>query len=195
MDFSVDSRTLVVIAIIVAVLAIAAIVILMRKHRSRQLREHFGTEYDRAVQLRGNRSEAETELVNREKRVHSFVIRQLSPETRNRYLAEWSVVQRRFVDDPALAVKEADSLVNQVMHARGFPMADFETRAADVSVTCPNVVQNYRAARDIAQRQVRGDAGTEDLRQAMVHYRSLFDELLDMTDSTAAKGVLVHQKA
>ena len=104
-------------------------------------------------------------------------------------------MQRRFVDDPALAVKEADSLVSQVMHAQGFPMADFETRAADVSVTCPNVVQNYRAARDIAQRQVRGDAGTEDLRQAMVHYRSLFDELLDMADSTASKGVLVHQKA
>jgi hypothetical protein len=191
-----DSTTIAAIVAVVAVIVIAAIIIVvMRKRRSHQLKERFGTEYDRTLQIRGDRSKAETELMNREKRVHSFPLKTLSPETRNRYAAEWSAVQRHFVDDPAVSVLEADSLVSQVMGARGYPMADFEQRAADISVTCPHVVQNYRSARAIVLRHGRGQAGTEDLRQAMVYYRSLFDELLDLPDNAVAPRPVLHERA
>ena len=182
-----DQRVVIAIVIVVAVIVLAAILIsLSRKRKSRLLREHFGSEYDRAVQQRGDPARAEAELINREKRVHSFSIKQLSPEARNTYAQEWAAVQRRFVDDPVLAVTEADTLVNRVMTARGYPMADFDQRAADISVSYPGLVDNYRAARAIALRHSRGEAGTEDMRQAMVHYRSLFAELLDMPRSAAA---------
>ena len=192
-----DHKTLVGMVIVIAVIVIAAIIItvLYRKRRSRRLKERFGTEYDRAVLLRGSPSQAETELLNREKRVQRFTIKELPPATRDRYVEEWAAVQRRFVDDPAMAVTEIDALVNRVMSARGYPMADFEQRAADISVTYPDVVQNYRAARVIAVRHGRGDAGTEDLRQAMVHYRSLFDELLDLPKSAAAYSESVYKRA
>jgi len=141
-----DSTTITIIVAVVAVIIVAAIVIVvMRNRKSQQLKQRFGTEYDRALEARGDRSKAEAELISREKRVQSFSLKPLSPETRNRFAAEWSAVQRHFVDDPAVSVTEADSLVNQVMGARGFPVADFEQRAADISVTCPGVVQNYRS--------------------------------------------------
>jgi hypothetical protein len=190
-----DPKTLIVIVVVVAVIAIAAIILFTRKRRSQHLKEHFGSEYDRAVEQRGNPAKAEAELINREKRVHSFSIKPLSPEARDRYAEEWSAVQRHFVDDPAVAVTEADALVNRVMGGRGYPMADFEQRAADVSVSYPGVVQNYRSARTIVQRHGRGEAGTEDLRQAMVHYRSLFDELLDLPGSTSATRGVLHERA
>ena len=190
-----DPKTLMVIVVVVAVIAIAAIILFTRKRRSQHLKEHFGSEYDRAVQQRGDPAKAEAELINREKRVHSFSIKPLSPDARARYAEEWSAVQRHFVDDPAVAVTEADALVNRVMGARGYPMADFEQRAADVSVSYPGVVQNYRSARTIVQRHGRGEAGTEDLRQAMVHYRSLFDELLDVPRSTSATRGVLHERA
>jgi hypothetical protein len=175
-----DQRALVVFAILVTVIVLAGVVwILSRRRRSRRLKEHFGPEYDRAVQQRGDRGKAEVELVNREKRVHTLTIQPLLPAARDRFLEEWSAVQRHFVDDPAIAVNDADSLVNRAMVARGYPMGDFEQRAADVSVTHPVVVQSYRAARAIVLRSSRGEATTEELRQAMVHYRTLFDELLD----------------
>jgi hypothetical protein len=114
---------------------------------------------------------------------------------REDFAKEWLLIQSRFVDEPTLAVGEADSLVNRVMNARGYPTADFEQRAADVSVSYPAVVQNYRAARAIVLRHVRGEAGTEDLRQAMVHYRSLFDELLGVPNSSAAPRGVLHERA
>lgn len=192
-----DQRIVIAIVIAVALLVLAAIYVsFSRKRRSLQLKERFGPEYDRTLRMRGDAEKAEAELLNREKRVHSFSIKSLSPAARTRYLEEWSAIQRRFVDDPAVAVTEADSLVNRVMTDRGYPMADFEQRAADVSVTYPAVVQNYRAARNIVQRHWRGEAGTEDLRQSMVHYHSLFDELLDIprSETTSTRGV-IHERA
>lgn len=190
-----DQKALLVIVILLAIAVIAAIVVLSRRRRSQHLREHFGPEYDRAVQQRGDPAKAEMELLKREKRVHSFSIKSLPPEMRDRYAEQWAGVQRRFVDDPAMAVTEADALVNQVMAARGYPMADFDQRAADLSVNYPGVVQNYRSARAVAQRHARGEAGTEDLRQAMVYYRSLFDELLDIPKSAATSRGVIHERA
>jgi len=193
-----DQKTVIaIVVVVVALIAIAAIaVVFFRKRRSLQLKEHFGPEYDRTLRMRGDAAKAEAELINREKRVHGFTFKALSPAARTRYLEEWSNIQRRFVDDPAVAVTEADSLVNRVMADRGYPAADFEQRAADVSVSYPAVVQNYRAARSIVQRHWRGEAGTEDLRQSMVHYRSLFDELLDIpkSETTSTRGV-IHERA
>jgi uncharacterized membrane protein len=184
-----DQRTLIAIVIVVAVIVIAAIVIAAyRKRRSQHLKQHFGAEYDRAVVERGDATKAELELITREKRVQGFSIKALSRETRNRFAEEWNLIQNRFVDDPAIAVSEADSLVNRVMAARGYPMTDFDQRAADVSVSYPELVQNYRASRVIVERHARGEAGTEDLRQAMVHYRSLFNELLGAPVATT-RGV------
>lgn len=179
-----DTRTLIPIVIVIAVIVVIAAVLLMRKRKSQHLKEHFGSEYDRTIQQRGNPRLAEEELSQREKRVQSMEIHPLSAGARERYAEEWSMVQRRFVDEPAAAVNDADNLVNRVMESRGYPMSDFEQRAADVSVTHPKVVQNYRAARDIVARHGRGQSSTEDLRQAMVHYRSLFDELLETPKQT-----------
>jgi hypothetical protein len=191
-----DQSTLIVLVIVIAVVALAvAMISVRRKRRSLHLRQHFGPEYDRAVFERGGPSNAEKELLDRERRVHSFSIKTLTPAARDRFLEEWTLIQSRFVDDSAIAVNDADSLVNPVMAARGYPMADFEQRAADVSVSYPIVVQNYRAARVISQRYGRGQAGTEDLRQAMVHYRSLFDELLGVPASIAAARRVLHQRA
>jgi hypothetical protein len=169
---------------IASLIAIAAVgVIVFRQRRSHHLRQHFGSEYNLAVVRRGDPEKAELELLNREKRVHSFTIKPLPPAAHDRFVGEWSVVQQRFVDDPVIAVTDADSLVTRVMAARGYPISDFEQRAADISVNYPIVVQNFRAARAIAERHARGAAGAEDLRQAMIYYRTLFDELLDIPES------------
>lgn len=173
-----DQKVLIVILTVVAVIIVVAVVMFTRKRKSQELKQHFGTEYDRAVQQHGSPEKAEAELAQREARVHKFSIRALPADQRESYVNEWAAVQRRFVDDPAAAVGQADTLVNQVMAARGYPMSDFEQRAADLSVSYPNVVTNYRAAREIMGRHGKGQSSTEDLRQAMVHYRSLFDELL-----------------
>ena len=191
-----DQRTLIVLVLVVAILAIAGVVIVVyRKRRSQHLKQQFGPEYDRAVLERGGAAKAEMELINREKRVQSFTIKALTAAERGRFAEQWSVIQNRFVDDPAVAVSEAASLVNRVMAERGYPMADFEQRAADVSVSYPSLVQNYRAAGVIVQRNGRGEAGTEDLRQAMVHYRSLFDELLGGPPTVDATRGVLHERA
>jgi len=191
-----DHSTLIAVVIVVAVIAVAAIIFAVsRKRRSETLKQHFGPEYERAVLERGDTAKAEKELINREKRVQSFTIKPLTPTARERFREEWTQIQSRFVDDPAVAVSQADSLVNRVMVARGYPMADFEQRAADVSVSYPAVVQNYRAACVIVQRHGRGDAGTEDLRQAMVHYRSLFDELLGVSTFVDNRRGILHERA
>lgn len=178
-----DTRVLVAIIVVVAAVLIAAAVIISRRKRSEHLRQHFGPEYERTVKMHGDARKAETVLLDREKRVEKFTIRPLPPVDRERYAAEWAAVQRTFVDDPSTAVTQADRLVSNVMAARGYPMGDFEQRAADLSVKYPTLVQNYRSAREVAQRHAQGQSNTEDLRRAMVYYRSLFDELLELPKS------------
>lgn len=191
-----DQQTVVALGVVVAVVVIAALIfVVYRRRRREHLKQQFGPEYDRAVLERGNPAKAEVELINREKRVQSFSIKELTPTMRDQFRAEWTLVQNRFVDDPAIAVSEADTLVSRVMASRGYPMADFDQRAADISVTYPAIVQNYRSARLIVQRHARGEAGTEDLRQAMVHYRSLFDELLGVPTSMGATRGVLHERA
>lgn len=171
-----DPKILVVAVVaVVVVLAIAWIVV--RKRRTEALQRRFGPEYERTVREHGP-GRAESVLVEREKRVEKFPIRELAVDERERFMAEWRVVQSHFVDDPKGAVSDADALVSRLMQARGYPMSDFEQRAADISVDHPRVVDNYRAAHEIALRNWKGEASTEDLRNAIIYYRSLFDELL-----------------
>ena len=175
------------------VLAIAVIVIVavlwlaMSRRRSQQLRDRFGPEYEHAVRTEKNVRRAEATLEARAKRVDALHIRPLSPEDSTRFDATWRGVQARFVDDPKGAVTEADRLVGEVMAARGYPLGDFEQRVADISVDHPDVVMNYRAAREIALVHARGQASTEDLRQAMVHYRALFSDLLETGDTRVTR--------
>ena len=172
-----------VIWIIVAV-AIAAIVLLAfawRQRRSAHLRQRFGREYDRAVEQKHDVRAAEAALAARARRVEKLHIKSLTPADAAAFGDAWRKLQARFVDDPKAAVTGADRLIGEVMAARGYPLDDFEQRADDLSVDHPAVVTNYRAAREIVQRHARGQATTEDLRQAMVFHRSLFDELLGTT--------------
>jgi hypothetical protein len=170
----------VILAIVVIALIVAVLVLVMRQRQSQQLQKGFGPEYDRTIEERGgDRREAEAELRARRERRQQFEIRPLDPAAREAYADRWRTAQRRFVDQPGPAVGEADQLVMEVMRERGYPVADeFEQRAADVSVDHPVVVEHYRAAHAISVRATGGEAGTEDLRQAMVHFRALFDELL-----------------
>jgi hypothetical protein len=179
-----DPKVLLAIIVVLAIVAIAIIVIARRRNRSTHLKQQFGPEYERTVLQHGDSAKAEAALAEREARVHKLTIRELPATERAGYSDEWAAVQRRFVDDPSMAVSEADRLVNRVMNARGYPMADFDQRADDISVNYPGVVQNYRSARDISVRHSSGRASTEDLRQAMVYYRSLFDELLGTSAAT-----------
>lgn len=179
-----DPKIIILIAVaIVVVLAIA--LLLIRQQRTAKLRRHFGAEYDRAVR-EGGTQRAESSLLEREKRVEKFHLRELSAEERERFVTEWRVVQSHFVDDPEGAVSEAGILVDRLMQLRGYPMSDFEQRAANISVSHPLVVDNYRAAHQIALRHRQGQANTEDLRNAMIYYRSLFEEML-LTNPTIHK--------
>ena len=168
----------VILVIAIAALGVAAWMYL-RAQQTKRLRSRFGREYDRAVDELGDPRRAESELARREKRVEKFRIRTLSREECDRFADAWRIEQERFVDDPRSAVARADDLVREAMRARGYPMAEFEQSAADLSVEHPRVVENYRAAHDIAVKDARGQADTEDLRRAMKHYRSLFEDLLD----------------
>ena len=169
-----------VIAIVVGVIVLAAVGWLVwQRQRSEQLRARYGPEYERTVTQVGDKRRAESELVKRQERVAQLDIRPLSAEQCTSYMQQWRTVQARFVDDPKGAVTEADRLVEDAMKVRGYPISDFDQRAADLSVHHPRVVDNYRAARDIAHRHRRGEATTEDLRQAMVYYRDLFEDLLE----------------
>jgi hypothetical protein len=168
---------LVLIAGVVIIIAVSLLVV-MRKQRTEHLRKRFGSEYDRTVNEARTVSEGEATLLERQTRVERLQIRPLSPEDARRFGLAWRDVQARFVDDPKGAIIDADRLVGEVMRARGYPLGDFEQRVADISVDHPNVVMNYRAARDIVQDHGRGRASTEDLRQAMVHFRALFADLL-----------------
>jgi hypothetical protein len=174
-----DTRLMVLLVIAFVAIILIVTLLLLRKRKSDRLKRQFGPEYDRTVNEHGAHR-AETVLAEREQRVKKFAIHPLTSDDRERYLLEWTQVQKQFVDDPSLAVSNADKLVTEVMASRGYPMGDFEQRAADVSVNYPGVVQNYRSARSIVVRRGKGQASTEDLRQAMVYFRSLFDELLDL---------------
>jgi hypothetical protein len=172
--------TVTVVLIIVAVLAVAfGLFMYIQKERTKRLRSKFGPEYDRVVDTYGNRNKAEEDLVHRQKRVEKLHIRDLTSADADRFADAWRAEQARFVDSPRDAIANADRLVNDLMKTRGYPVGDFEQRAADISVDHPVVLENYRAAHGIAIRDSEGAASTEDLRQAMVHYRALFEELLD----------------
>jgi FtsZ-interacting cell division protein ZipA len=188
-----DNRVLIAIIVVIAAIVIVAVVVISRRRKSEHLKQQFGPEYERTVKQHGDPRHAEAILVDREKRVGKFSLRELNPADRERYAAEWAGVQRRFVDDPSAAVTQADKLVTNVMSARGYPMGDFEQRASDISVNYPTVVQNYRSAREITVRHERGQSSTEDLRQAMVYFRSLFDELLG-TPKTASSVGDIHER-
>jgi FtsZ-interacting cell division protein ZipA len=169
--------------VLIAVVAIAAIAVVAflveQKRRSQKLRERFGPEYDRVVKQEGTIRQGEEVLQFRAAKREKLKIHPLSPSTRSEFAERWRTTQSRFVDDPRLAVADADGLVSEVMQARGYPMGEFEQQASLISVDHPVVVNNYRSAHEIAERHSRGQASTEDLRQAMVYYRSLFDELLE----------------
>ncbi len=186
-ELSQAGLVIVIGAAVIVVLAIAAF-IYFRKRRTERLRSQFGAaEYARTVQEIGSQRRAEAELEKRKERVAALHIRPLPPGDRDRFMELWRRVQARFIDTPGGAVTEADQLVRDVMAARGYPVTDFEERAENISVDHPLVVENYRAAHEIAGRQARGQASTEDLRQAMVHYRALFDELVSEPEATKEK--------
>jgi hypothetical protein len=171
----------VIVLVIALVAAIAAAAWLyMRNRRTVALQDRFGPEYDRALSEHHDQGKAERELREREDRVDHLNIRPLQREERHRFADRWQTVQAQFVDDPTGATDEADELVGEVMATRGYPVGDFEQRAADVSVHHPRVVEHYRAAHMIAVRNARGDADTEQLRQALVHFRALFEDLLEV---------------
>jgi hypothetical protein len=167
--------------VILSIVVVVAVVIflLVRNRRTGKLRSKFGPEYERALEEKGHPSRAEAELRARQERVSRFDIRPLGHEQRDAFIGYWQRVQAEFVDDPHGAVNRADALLGDVMSARGYPVADFDQRSADLSVDHPSVVQNYRAGHAIAVAHARGDADTEDLRQAMIYYRELFEELVD----------------
>jgi len=181
-----DTTTAIVLAV-VAILVVIVAVWFMLKWRTEELRKRFGPEYDRVITERGDTRQAESELAARQKRVERLDIHPLDPAERDRFVNAWRATQSHFVDAPAEAIKDADRLVSQVMRARGYPVGDFEQRAADISVDHPIVVENYRAARAIAVANERGQAGTEELRQAIVHYRVLFEDLLETREREVAQ--------
>lgn len=171
-----------IIAVVLVLVVVGLILapIFARRKRSERLQEHFGGEYDHTVQAMGNEKKAQTELDERQKHVDTLNIRPLSVTERERYLADWKAVQSKFVDEPSQAIVDADRLIIEVLQVRAYPVSDFEQRAADVSVSYPTLVSNYRAANEIAIKNEKHQASTEELRQAMIYYRSLFDELLEI---------------
>jgi hypothetical protein len=173
-----DAWVWVLLAVAVVAVLVVAVFAWLRARR-RRLQQTFGPEYDRALAGAATRREAEAGLEERRKRREELEIRPLSPEAAERYGHEWQGVQARFVDAPVEATRDADRLVQQVMSDRGYPMNEFDSRADLISVDHPAVVENYREAHTIYLNYDRGEASTEDLRQAMVHYRSLFDELVE----------------
>jgi hypothetical protein len=177
--------------IVLALLAVAAVILAAvasrrrARERSVELRQRFGPEYDRAVQEFGSPARAERELAARTRRVEHIRFREMSGADRARFASAWSLIQAQFVDDPAAAVAGANELIKEVMLARGYPSDDFEHRVADLSVDHADVIQHYRAARALSESSRKGQVNTEELRQAVVHYRALFADLLQETGSPA----------
>ncbi len=182
MNLNLMDPKLIALAVVVVLVIVVAVALFMRNRRNTTagLKNRFGPEYDRAVIQHGSERKAEAKLADRESRVNLLKIRDLDPVERERFLTEWQTVQSRFVDYPKGAVTEADELVCSLMKTRGYPVTDFDQRAADISVDHPLFVENYRSAHNIALRLGRGEADTEELRTAMIHYRSIFDELVQV---------------
>ena len=178
--YHITNTQLVVAAVVLVVVVLVAVSAYLehRKAKTLALRNRFGSEYDRAVLAHGSTKEAEAKLVGRKTRVEAFKLRDLGVTERERFVTEWQTVQARFVDHPKSAVTEADELVNALLEARGYPLASFEQRAADLSVTYPRVMENYRLAHGVAVRTNRVDASTEELRNSMIQYRAIFDDLV-----------------
>jgi hypothetical protein len=191
MNLNLLDPKLIALAAVVVLLIAALAWLYVRKRRSTtaNLRQKFGPEYDRAVLKHGSERKAQAKLEDREKRVEKLNIRDLDPMEHDRYLKRWEAVQSRFVDSPKGAVAEADDLVSSLMKTRGYPVTDFDQRAADISVDHPRVVENYRSAHEIALRVGKNEATTEELRTAMIHYRSLFEELVQVPASVERKEV------
>jgi hypothetical protein len=176
-----DPKVIVLAAAVILIIALVAwFYVRKRRGTTADLRQKFGPEYDRAVLTHGSERKAEAKLADREERVEKLNIRDLDLGERERFSKQWESLQSRFVDSPKGAVAEADDLVSSVMKARGYPLSDFDQRAADISVDHPRVVENYRSAHGIALRVGKDQATTEDLRTAMIHYRSLFEDLLQV---------------
>jgi hypothetical protein len=174
-----DPKLIVLAAVVILIIAVLGwLYVGKRRSTTADLRQRFGPEYERAVREHGSERKAEAKLADLEKRVEKLSIRDLDPIERERFSKQWESVQSRFVDSPKGAVAEADDLLSSLMKTRGYPVSDFDQRAADISVDHPRVVQSYRSAHEIALRLGKSEATTEDLRTAMIHYRSLFEELL-----------------
>lgn len=179
--------TTVVIVLLAALVVVALAVVVAQALRGKALRKHFGPEYSRAVEETGGRHKAEVALAEREKRVKGFDIRPLAAGEQRSFIDSWRTVQAEFVDNPQHAILRADQLLGDVMAVRGYPVTDFERRADDLSVEHPTLVHNYRVAHEVATRRGRPTT-TEDLRQAMIHYRALFGELVDPREVEAASS-------
>lgn len=175
------NTTTIVILAVVALLIAGGVAVYLQNRRSHELRVKYGKEYGNAIEQTGDRHKAEAELRQREKRIQKLDLRALSPREQTEFSDRWRQVQAEFVDDPGAAVAHADDLLAEVMGARGYPVTDFDQRAADLSVHHPKLVGDYRMAHDVAQSHSRGEAGTEDLRKALIHYRALFEDLLAPT--------------
>lgn len=182
MSFQLTPIQIAAIAVVLVLIVAVAVVLYLKHRKTRTLgfKNRFGSEYDRALQQHGTPKKAEAKLADRENRVEKMKIRDLSPNERERFIAEWQTVQSRFVDHPKSAVTEADDLVSSLLEARGYPKDGFEQRAADVSVSYPRLMENYRIGHDIAVRPGKADASTEELRTAMIQYRAIFDELVQV---------------
>ncbi|MGZ8490306.1 MAG: hypothetical protein ACXWW4_17385 [Candidatus Binatia bacterium] len=181
---SLDTQTWIILAAVVALGLVAlGAWLFYQKKQSHKLQERFGPEYGRTVNELGSRSKGESDLKAREKRVERLDILALAPSEAARFTAAWQALQSRFVDNPKGVVVQAEQLVRELMEKRGYPMGDFERRAGDISVDHPDVVANYRSAQAIAVRDRQGAADTEELRKAVVHYRALFDELLEVREA------------
>jgi hypothetical protein len=190
MEVSMNLNLIVLGAVVILVIAgFAWLYMKRRRTTTAGLRQKFGPEYERAVREHGSERKAEAKLADREKRVEKLNLRDLDPMEHQRFLKHWESVQSRFVDSPKGSVTEADDLVSSLMKTRGYPVSDFNQRAADVSVDHPRVVENYRSAHEIALRVGKDQATTEDLRTAMIHYRSLFDELVQVPTTLERKEV------
>ncbi len=177
------------VAIILIIFVTVGLYLRKRRKTTAGLRARFGPEYDRAVVKHGSERKAKAKLADRETRVEGLKIRELGATERERFIVDWRGVQSRFVDHPKGAVTEADELVSSLLQARGYPVADFDQRAADISVNHPRLVEYYRSAHSVAVRGGKDEASTEDLRNAMIQYRSLFDELVEVRTPGEIKAV------
>jgi hypothetical protein len=178
----VSTTYIIIIAVVLVLVILGAVLgpVFAHRKKTERLQDHFGPEYDHTVQTMGNEKKAQTELDERQKHVEALDIRPLSDSERARYSTDWTAVQSKFVDEPGQAIVDADHLIMEVMQLRNYPISDFEQRAADISVNYPALVTNYRAAREIAIKNEQHLVDTEELRQAMIYYRSLFEELLGL---------------